>query len=83
MDGHVVSVFMVQASVTVLMLSFCMAMLARGADAGVYLPVMTGITGFWFPSPLQGQQARHGADAVVTVKPLHVEEQSPLQDSLV
>lgn len=46
-------VFAVQASVTLLMLGFCMTMLARGGETGVYLPVMTGITGFWFPSPLQ------------------------------
>lgn len=53
MDDHVSAVFAVQASVTALMLSFCMAMLIRGGEPGVFLPVMTGITGFWFPSPLQ------------------------------
>lgn len=51
----VLCVFAVQATVTLLMLGFCMMMLVRGGETGVYLPVMTGITGFWFPSPLQMQ----------------------------
>lgn len=53
MDNHVLSVFAVQTFVTTVVLTFCIGMLARGADPGVYLPVLTGITGFWFPSPLQ------------------------------
>lgn len=53
MDSHIFSVFAVQASVTALMLTFGIAMLVRGGEPGVFLPVMTGITGFWFPSPLQ------------------------------
>lgn len=51
----VLCVFAVQATVTLAMLGFCMMMLIRGGETGVYLPVMTGITGFWFPSPLQLQ----------------------------
>lgn len=58
MDHHLVSVFAVQSFVTTLVLTFCIGMLARGADPGVYLPVLTGITGFWFPSPLQQTSVR-------------------------
>lgn len=56
MDSHVMSVFVIQSLVTAVVLTFCIGMLARGADPGVYLPVLTGITGFWFPSPLQHHQ---------------------------
>lgn len=53
MNSHVLSVFAVQSFVTTIVIIFCIGMLARGADPGVYLPVLTGIAGFWFPSPLQ------------------------------
>lgn len=32
-------------------LAFAMYMLAVGKDAGVYLPIVTGIMGYWLPQP--------------------------------
>lgn len=34
-------------------LMFSGAMLIKGKDASVYLPVLTGILGAWMPSPIQ------------------------------
>jgi len=31
--------------------AFAMGMLISGHDAGVYLPILTGIIGYWLPSP--------------------------------
>lgn len=74
MDGHVVSVFAVQASVTAVMLAFCVTMLVKGSDPGIYLPVMTGITGFWFPSPLQANNPSSKASVDVIKPRLHEHE---------
>jgi hypothetical protein len=32
--------------------TFSIAMLVRGEDASIYLPVLSGIIGVWVPSPL-------------------------------
>lgn len=80
MDNHVLSVFAVQASVTLLMISFCMVMLVRGSDAGVYLPVMTGITGFWFPSPLQIQGQTKNALNALQIESSPATEHSPVTE---
>jgi hypothetical protein len=49
---------------------FCVTMLIKGKEEGVYLPVLTGIIGVWTPSPLsQGNRQRAGVGEEVIVQP--------------
>lgn len=43
--------FALQAVFSFVVAIFVMVMLARGAEVGVYLPVLTGIVGYWLPNP--------------------------------
>jgi hypothetical protein len=49
--------FAAQFAISGSTLAFCMAMLWNGRDPGVYLPVVTGILGYWLPSPSSGRNA--------------------------
>lgn len=49
MDLQEISIFVIQASLTGLALTYCIAMILVGGEPTVYVPVMTGLTGFWFP----------------------------------
>lgn len=44
-------VFWVQTGISVSVIGFCIGMLASGQDTGTYLPVLTGIVGYWLPAP--------------------------------
>lgn len=44
-------VFYVQTGISLTVITFCIAMLAAGYDTGTYLPVLSGIVGYWLPSP--------------------------------
>ena len=46
------SLFLAQVFFALIGLSFSAAMLLSGNDPSIYLPVMTAILGWWFPSPL-------------------------------
>ncbi len=43
--------FLVQVGITGTMTAFTITMLAMGKPEGVYLPVLTGIIGYWLPAP--------------------------------
>jgi hypothetical protein len=44
--------FWVQVGVTSAVSAFCITMMATNSDKeGIYLPVLTGIMGYWLPSP--------------------------------
>ena len=43
--------FAVQVAVSGSVSAFAMGMLIAGGDAGVYLPVLTAILGYWLPAP--------------------------------
>lgn len=43
--------FAVQVAVSGTISAFAMGMLISGGDAGVYLPVLTAILGYWLPAP--------------------------------
>ena len=43
--------FVVQVAITGTITAFTMSMLAIGKPEGVYLPVLTGILGYWLPAP--------------------------------
>lgn len=43
--------FFVQTAMSVLGMAVCMMMLVRGADPATYLPVASGIVGYWMPCP--------------------------------
>lgn len=43
--------FLAQIVLSGLISTFSMGMLLSGGDAGVYLPILTGILGYWLPSP--------------------------------
>jgi hypothetical protein len=44
-------VFTSQIVISMTTISFAMYMLAKGKDAGVYLPIITGVTASWLPAP--------------------------------
>ena len=43
--------FVMQSLVSATAMGFSIYMLLSGQSAGIYLPVVTGIVGFWLPSP--------------------------------
>ncbi|AGE55568.1 hypothetical protein ATCVMN08101_205L [Acanthocystis turfacea Chlorella virus MN0810.1] len=43
--------FFVQVGMTATVSSFCITMMAVNGKEGIYLPVLTGILGYWLPSP--------------------------------
>jgi hypothetical protein len=44
--------FWVQVGVTSAVSAFCITMMATNSDKeGIYLPVLTGIMGYWLPAP--------------------------------
>lgn len=43
--------FAVQVALTTAISAFTMTMLALGKPEGVYLPVLTGLVGYWLPAP--------------------------------
>jgi hypothetical protein len=43
--------FAVQVGISGTVLAFTITMLALGKPEGVYLPVLTGILGYWLPAP--------------------------------
>lgn len=43
--------FWLQGGFSIIIISFCFAMLVRGGSLCDYLPVITGILGYWLPSP--------------------------------
>lgn len=45
------ALFLAQTVFSLLGTVFAIGMLATGHDAGIYLPILTGILGFWMPSP--------------------------------
>lgn len=46
-----------QIFLSTLIVTFSMFMLYKGGDPGIYLPVITAISGSWLPSPLQTKHA--------------------------
>jgi hypothetical protein len=47
--------FPTQVFISISTIGFAMYMLAKGKDAGVYLPIITGITASWLPAPSQNK----------------------------
>ena len=43
--------FITQAGVSLSVMGFCMGMLINGESTEIYLPVLTGIVGYWMPNP--------------------------------
>ena len=43
--------FFTQTGISLSVMGFCMAMLATGEKTEIYLPVLTGIVGYWLPQP--------------------------------
>jgi hypothetical protein len=48
--------FPTQVFISISTIGFAMYMLAKGKDAGVYLPIITGVTASWLPAP--GSQSK-------------------------
>jgi hypothetical protein len=55
--------FAAQFAISSSTLGFCMYMLWRGNDPGVYLPIVTGILGYWLPSPRMAETRETVPDA--------------------
>ena len=43
--------FAMQSIISLTIAGFCIGMLARGDETQIYLPVLTGIAGYWLPQP--------------------------------
>jgi hypothetical protein len=43
--------FWVQVAMTATVTTFCITMIATEGHEGVYLPILTGLMGFWLPAP--------------------------------
>jgi hypothetical protein len=52
------TLFAAQFAISSSTLAFCMTMLWSGRDPGVYLPIITGVLGYWLPSPSGGLPPR-------------------------
>lgn len=55
------SKFIVQVALTTGISAFAITMLSLGKPEGVYLPVLTGLIGYWLPSPDTSQLRRSTA----------------------
>jgi len=67
-DTFAIAKFALQALVSLSVLAFCMSMLASGGGSTeVYLPLVSGIVGYWLPQPsLKRKAADSGANAAST-----------------
>lgn len=64
------SKFIVQVALTMSITAFTITMLALGKPEGVYLPVLTGLIGYWLPSPDTNQlRARTVKDSTQRMTP--------------
>ena len=43
--------FFIQVIVSLMVMIFCMGMIALGKDTNVYIPILTGTLGYWMPQP--------------------------------
>lgn len=43
--------FWVQVALTTTITTFCITMIATEGREGVYLPILTGLIGYWLPAP--------------------------------
>lgn len=43
--------FWVQVAMTATVTTFCITMIAVEGKEGVYLPILTGLVGYWLPAP--------------------------------
>lgn len=48
--------FFAQMAITVFVLGFSATMVAITGDTAVYLPIMTSLIGYWFPSPIHQER---------------------------
>ncbi len=56
--------FFTQTSISVAVLLFCMGMLINGEKTEIYLPVLTGMVGYWLPQP----SAKNNTDEISVPK---------------
>jgi hypothetical protein len=48
---HDINMFKMQVFLSTLITLFCITMIFLRNDTSIYLPLMTGIFGYWFPAP--------------------------------
>ena len=49
---HNNALFLAQMFFSLFLLAFSASMIYRGSDPSIYLPIMTSVTSYWFPSPI-------------------------------
>ncbi len=59
--------FLTQVAFSALAMGFSIAMLLRGEDPSIYLPVLTGTLGYWTPNPQSVCAARKSTDRLLTM----------------
>lgn len=57
--------FVCQFLISMFGVSFCAAMLLKGYDSSIYLPIMTGIITIWIPSPITSKTQNPSQDLLI------------------
>ena len=56
---HQINMFKMQVFLSTLITFFCITMIFIRNDTSIYLPLMTGIFGYWFPAPTKEPTTPH------------------------
>lgn len=62
------SLFAVQTMFSLIGVGFSVGMLVAGNDASIYLPILTGIIGYWVPSPGSNFKSKQSSNGVQTTQ---------------
>ncbi len=50
------ALFIAQMFFSIFMMGFAASMIYMGQSASIYLPIMTSVTSYWFPSPINNNK---------------------------
>ena len=57
-------IFLTQITFSGAVMAFSMAQIFRGKDTNVYIPIITGILGYWLPQPKYSHNKSNEAEAL-------------------
>jgi hypothetical protein len=60
--------FLTQTGFSLTVMGFCMGMLINGENTEIYLPVITGILGYWLPQPSAKSSTFEGNQEAVRIE---------------
>lgn len=62
------ALFIAQMFFSIFMMGFAASMIYMGQSASIYLPIMTSVTSYWFPSPINNSKS-HSEENVPATPP--------------